>query len=403
MIRQSADEVIIYERGGVNPVRLAVAQPACSWGLNEAGQFSAFATLNQIQEAGLPSDLKGMWLEWDSPAGAWGGVINGRPVTDGVAEIASLSYATLMRGRVLLQNVRPSVAPAGAIMRAVLQAAVRDEPLFLTIGTIDESGPPLAMAFGAQDLFIDVLPALANESGHEWQVTPDRVFNFGQFVGEDRSHEVRLVEGRHIAGYRAADDLWTMANSLIGMSASAEMETKQWMTEQLEYTLVPGSGHYEAVYKKKRKKKKDGTWHMVDVFVGWNWVVDQAAYYEENTLQVPHTLTTIDPFVTLGFDNTATVAKYGLIESIRSYGDTRDQGTIALRLKAELAAMLNPPLGMELTLIDADDCYRRFAEGDVVWIDIGSASLAGAFRVLNRSYDSGGLRVAGDLRTIGGA
>lgn len=342
-------------------------------------------------------------MSWSSPAGDWGGQITGRPVTDGVAEIAAMSYATLMRGRVLLQNVRPSVAPAGAIMRSVLQAAIRDEPLFLTLGTIDESGPPLAMAFGAQDLFTDVLPALAGESGHEWQVTPDRVFNFSRFVGEDRSMAVRLVEGRHVASYRAADDLWTMANSLIGMSASAEMETKQWMTEQLQYTLVPGSGHYEAVYSKGRiGKKKDGTWKTGDVFRGWNWVVDQAAYYEENTLQVPHTLTSIDPFVSLGFDNTVSVAKYGLIESIRSYGDTRDQGTIALRLKSELVAMLNPPLGMEITLIDADNCYRRFSEGDVVWLDIGSASLSGAFRVLNRSYDSGGLRLAGDLRMIGG-
>lgn len=387
MIPQSSDTITVFDRGGVNPRRLLVAQAACSWELSSAGQFSAFATLQAIQDAGLPTNLKGMWAEWESPAGDWGGVITGRPVTDGVAEIASMSYAILLRGRVVMFNVRPSDAPAGGIVRRIFREIVREHPTFLTLGTIDESGPPMSMSFAAQDVFSDILPALANDSGSEWTVTPDRVFHFSRYIGEDRSNSVRLVEGRHIASYRVGDDMWLMANSLIGVSASAEIEAKEYMATYKQRISV------------RRTTKPNPKWRKGGKMP--RRITDRRAYVKFVDVNYPVTLTSIDPFVALGATDQASIDQYGPIEAIRTYGDTRDMGTIEGRLQRELDAMLNPPVALEMTLVNIDDCYRRFGEGDVVWVDIGSAALSGAFRVIHRGYDSGGLRIAGDLRPIG--
>lgn len=384
---QPSDEVTIYDRGGVNPRRLLVAQAACSWELSNAGMFSCFASLHAIQDAGLPTNLKGMWVEWESPAGKFGGVITGRPVTDGVAEIAAMSYAMLLRGRVVMFNVRPSDAPAGGIVRRIFREIVREHPTFLSLGYVDESGPPMAMSFAAQDVFTDILPALANDSGSEWIVTPDRVFHFSRYIGEDRSNSVRLVEGRHIASYRVGDDMWLTANSLIGVSASAEIEAKEYMATRKKRVRV------------KRTTKPNPRWRKGGEMP--RRITKRKAYWKYYDEQYPDTLTSIDPFIALGQTNEASINQYGPIEAIRTYGDTRDMGTIEGRLERELDAMLNPAIALEMTLVDIDNCYRRFAEGDVVWVDIGSAALSGAFRVIHRSYDSGGLRIAGDLRPIG--
>ncbi len=387
MIPQAADEITVFDRGGVNPRRLLVAQPSASWEISNSGMFSAFATLQAIQDAGLPRDCKGLWMSWSSPAGDFGGVITGRPVTDGVAEIAAMSYAVLLRGRVVMFNVRPSDAPAGAIVRRVLQEVVREYPIYLTLGTIDESGAPMSMSFGAQDVFNDILPALANDSGSEWTVTADRVFHFSRFIGEDRSMNVRLVEGRHIASYRVGDDMWLTANNLIGVSASAEIETKEYMAEKVVVTPVPPTYKFKVVIRRGQRRRIR--------------VIDERGYQKSTTVNYPATFTSVDPFIALGFSDEASIDQYGPIDAIRTYGDTRDMGTIAGRLRQELNGLLNPPVAMELSIVNADDCYRRFQEGDVIWVDIGSAALSGAFRVIHRTYDSGGLRIAGDLRPIG--
>ncbi|MDQ3657720.1 MAG: hypothetical protein M3457_21925 [Chloroflexota bacterium] len=370
---------MVSERGGTNPKRLTVMMPSASWQLSSAGLFSAFVRLDDLQDAGIPQDCKGSWLEWASPAGDWGGIVTGRPITDGVCEIAAMSWAVLLRGRVMDALVRPVSGPPGALMRKVLQEATRDEPTFLTIGTLDEDGESMQLSYGAEDVYNDILPMLAGDSGHEWRVTPERVFHFGRYVGTDLSASVRLVEDRHIASYRASDDLWTISNRLIGTSAADEMESK--LMKKVEYRRERAKNpRYKRGEKGKRGKK----------YIKVRQKYTSQVWKEQ-----------VDPFTSMVTGEIDTIQRYGPLELVRDYPDTRDRGTIEARLARELAELSNPPIAMELSLVNVDDCYRRFVEGDVVWIDIGSAGLSGAFRVKNRSLDSGGLRIAGDLRPMG--
>lgn len=381
MIPRGGDEVTISERGGGNPRRLVVMQASCSFAISSAGMFSAFVRLDDLQQAGLPQNIKGMWIRYESEAGPWFGVITGRPVTDGVCELAAMSAAILLRGRVLDALVRPVSGPAGALMRKVLQEATRDEPTFLTIGTIDESGPSLSLSYGAEDVYNDILPMLAGDSGYEWTVTPDRMFHFARFVGEDKSASVRLVEDRHIAGYRASDDLWMISNRLIGTSAADEMESKFVMEE----------------YTKKKRTRNKAYKRGANGKRGRKYVKRRQTFKREVWQEQ------LDPFTSMVTGDIDSIQKYGPLEVVRDYPDTRDLGTIEARLARELSELANPAVAVELTLVNVDDCYRRFVEGDVVWVDIGSAGLSGAFRVKTRSLDSGGLRVAGDLRPLGGS
>lgn len=381
-----ADEVLLMDRGGLNPRKIIVAQAACSWELSAAGQFSAFATLNDLVEAGIPWDMKGMWIEWESPAGRWGGVVTGRPITDGVAEIAAMSYAALLRGRVVEQNVRPVSATPGAHVRRLLQEAQRETPHFIVPGIIDEGGQSIAISYGGQDAYNEILPAITGAGGCEWIVTEDRVLNFTRYAGEDRSNEVRLVEGRHIGTYRVADDLWLMANNLVGMSASPEMESKDYTAYWQKVTVVPATYSWKWVMRQGKRKRIR--------------VISRKAYLKRDWIPYETVLRSVDPFVAFGVAGTGSIERYGELDAVRVYDDTRDMGTIATRLRAELGKLLDPVIGMELTIVDVDGVYRRFDAGDVIWVDIGSARIAGAFRVINKAFDGGGIRIAGDMRPV---
>lgn len=387
MIPNSEDEVVIMDRGGSNPRRVMLAQPSASWELSNYGQFSAFAPLSQLRAAGIPWDMKGMWLEWDSPAGKWGGVITGRPVTDGVAEIASMSYATLLRGRLTPANLRPITAPAGAIAKYLLQEAVRDHPSFITRGVIDEGGMPLDMSFANQDIMSSAIPSLAGNTGHEWVVTPDRVFSFTKYAGEDLSSMVRLVEGRHITTYRVSDDIWLYNNILTGVGANPEIDSLNWTEQVQSRTRVP------TTYTYKNKKMKNGKKKRVKV-------VEKKAHFIWTTTPTERTYPSVDPYITLGTGDQDSIDRYGPLEGTRVYEDTRSMAVIATRIQNELDSMIDQPIALEMTVANVDNCYRTFQEGDVIWVDLGSVRYSGVFRVLLRSIDSGGLRLAGDLRPI---
>jgi hypothetical protein len=207
------DDVVVSEPGGVNAHRLPVAAPQASWELNGSGAFSAFIRQDDLRSAGLDIDLKGMWVEYASSAGAWGGVITGRPTTNNVVEIAAEGYASLLRGHVLDSEGNFTVgATAGGLAQRAIVLAGTGNPTFITIGMIDHGGAPVSVDLSG-DVGTDILPQIASAALVEWIVDANRVFTLARRLGRDRSADVRLVEDRHIARHRVNDDIWSMSDA----------------------------------------------------------------------------------------------------------------------------------------------------------------------------------------------
>jgi hypothetical protein len=207
---QFTDEVTISDFGGGNPRRLPVVGASVSWELSNVGNFSAFARIEDLQRYGLGGELKGMWLEWrHRTAGRFGGVIVGRPFTDGVAELSVEGWATLLRHRPLIYWDRQAPASAAGIARHGVMAAETNDPSFITLGTFDESGEAIGFRLGGQDTLNDMLPQLVDDGAMEWSVDADRVLSCGQALGVDRSASVRLTENVEILTAKFADDAYT--------------------------------------------------------------------------------------------------------------------------------------------------------------------------------------------------
>lgn len=204
------DEVVLSDFGGGNPRRVPVVGASVSWELNNVGSFSAFARIEDLQQHGAWGDLKGMWLEWQHrTAGRWGGVVVGRPVTDGVAELAAEGWATLLRNRPLIYWDRQAPSSAAGIARHGVMAAETNDPSFIKLGAFDESGDAIQFRLGGQDTLDDMLPQLVGDGAMEWSVDADRVLTCGQALGVERSATVRLTEGVEILNAKFADDSYT--------------------------------------------------------------------------------------------------------------------------------------------------------------------------------------------------
>src|SRR5262245_18808546 len=168
------DEVIISDYGGINPRRLPVVAVNVSWELNNVGSFSAFTRLADLRDHGCAGELKGSWLEWHHPlAGAWGGVISGRPINDGVVELAAEGWGALLRHHPLGDWMRLNPGPAAGLARRGIPAADADEPTYLSLAPVDEYGEWVGFRSGGQDLLDDYLPELVDAGRLEWYVDPD--------------------------------------------------------------------------------------------------------------------------------------------------------------------------------------------------------------------------------------
>jgi hypothetical protein len=109
------NDAIISEPGDIHPQRIAIAAPQLSWEINAPGSFSGFVRLDELRRAGLAGDLRGMWLTYLSSAGEWGGIVTGRPLADGVAEITGEGFVSLLRGQILNDAVLAMSGSAGGL------------------------------------------------------------------------------------------------------------------------------------------------------------------------------------------------------------------------------------------------------------------------------------------------
>jgi hypothetical protein len=103
-----------------------------------------------------------------------------------------------------------------------LTGAERNGDSFLLTGwTAEEGGEAIDIEPRGGDLCDDIMPMLA-DYGYQWRIKAstmdERLFEFRTRLGTDKRGTVLLSEGRHITSARATGDLWTVANSIVGVS-----------------------------------------------------------------------------------------------------------------------------------------------------------------------------------------
>lgn len=340
-------DVVIARRGGADPRRTQVSGAAASWELNQAGVFSGMIPASELANASYDfgTDLRGYWLEYAHPtAGPWGGVISTTRATPDGLELGGEQFHTLFRKRLVTllgEKQEPYVATAGALMRQIVNLASRAGDLYVTVGRIDDGGEPVGVEWQDSDCYDECIPTIADDLGNYWKVDAGRVLSFGRTPGIDRSGTVRLVYGRHVATYNSTLDLWSAENYLVGRGKESRFVTD----------------------KKTGKKKKTATRFSV---------VEQSA---------------------------ASVALYGPLMGVRAFGGSNSSTAVRRKLQAILAVTATPRAIVTLTLVDIDDCFGWFAEGDVVTVELPT-SPAGTLRlrILSRALNAEGtLTVAGEI------
>lgn len=375
--------MLISSRGGGDARRVPVAGIQASWEVSNAGSFSAFARLDDLRRAGLGADLKGRWLEWTHPtAGRWGGVITGRPVTEGVAEIAADGWAALLRGRVLASSEQV-IAPAGGLARRAVLAAAQEQATFLRLGTIDEGGQEIGVAFSG-DVGDDVLPNLAESADVEWRVDADRVFHLARRLGTDRAATVRLIEERHVLGARIEDDLWTTASAQV-----------------LTLGSVPDGGGDGGVGTGGTGSGGGSRGGVVTSprFFPWWGLVGGLAGFGDDAIGAGWLQRLSDPAPAATYHWPGWGGAAGISPPAPAPWAAQPPGVGANNPAVAAPRHLPPPtVPVELTIADRDQIWAAFDIGDTVRLELGSIGFVGRFRCLVRAVDTttGAMSAAGE-------
>lgn len=222
-------DVIIARAGWSDQRMIAISPPSCSWRTDGPGSFDCEIETRTLTTAGyeltgLSTLLKGRWLWWDHPtAGPWGGVITRTEIGPWITRITAEQFNVLMRKRQTAQNVRAVGSAPGSLALYYLTSAARAGDSFLLTGwTAQEGGEAVNLEPRGADLCDDIMPELARY-GYQWRVRAwsmdERLFEFRERVGADKRASVLLSEGRHIVDIRVTGDLWTVANSITGISS----------------------------------------------------------------------------------------------------------------------------------------------------------------------------------------
>lgn len=400
------DDLAISAPGNLEPRRVPIAAPQVSWEINGVGSFSGFVRLDDLLAVGLVGDLKGYWIEYATSAGPWGGVITAQPTTGAIMEIVAGGFATLVRDHVIVNPIVAMSGSAGGLARRALSLAGAGNPTFLTIGSVDEGGGPLAMEL-VGDVGADILPQIAEAGDVEWMVDTERVFTLARRLGTDRSATVRLVEDRHIVLPRVYDDLKsTTPGQVFRVQGELSQEIMAFARPQPARPAVqppnnPGAPMLASAAPKSpvweprsalsfsATESWSGLPEGIPVGAGasvigrgsgmaLSWQRRRQSYDVESSgvASIPDTNAPPPPWsgvpVGIGANNPAVPAR----------------------------RHVPPPTApTELTLANIDGCFLAFDLGDTVRVELGSRGTTGRFRVMSKALDVAPqtLIVAGEL------
>lgn len=252
-------DAIIARPGYFDQKHVAISPPDMSWRTDGPGSFDCTIETRDltnvgIQVAGTSSALEGRWLWWEHPtAGGWGGVITRVEVDTWYTRITAEQFNVLLRRRRMSSTFGQISASPGALALAFLTAAERNGDSFgLTSFVAEESGPAIDIEPRGGDLCDDVIRGLSRY-GYQWRVKADsmseRTFQFYKRLGYDYSRSVLLSEGVEIphGGFRLSSDLWTVANSIIGVSGQSDWRKSNGYQADSDASIRALGRRYEAV------------------------------------------------------------------------------------------------------------------------------------------------------------
>jgi hypothetical protein len=396
------DDIIVSEPGNINPKRLAIASPQLSWEINAPGSFSGFVRLDELRKAGLAGDIKGMWLTYPSTAGWWGGVVTGKPTSDGVAEIVAAGFSTLLSGHVITNPLVAITGSAGGLAKqAILHSGV-NSPTFIRIGMIDEGGGPVSLELTG-DVGNDLLPQIADAGDVEWRIDADRVFSLSRKLGRDRSAAIRLTEDVHIVSVRVADDLVNSAQGTAFRVQGALSQSLSAFTRPIaptaiqpptNPTLLPSTIPLTPVWWETVGTGMQATF-AADVWESLPEGVPAGGSAPATARRHPERIVwqsyVIDPpgVASIPSSSSAPPPWVG-----RPPGVGANNPSIP---SSRFAPQLTIPT--ELTLANIDGLFSVFDLGDTVRIELGSIGVCGRFRMKSKALDvvSQSLSVSGDL------
>lgn len=221
--------LIVANRGWSDLREVRVASISASWRVNGAGRLSATIAARDAWLLGI-TDFKGLWVRWDhNTMGTWGGKVIDTTVNfgAGTVELSCESFVTELKHRRTRKLYRQSSAPPGSLVyRAFGDIAANDLP-FKSI-LCDTSGNPVTIQWRA-DMLISVVNKLATANGYQYDATLDPDdwsinFQFRQQVGEDKTGEVLLIEGREIADGTAVPSIANLVNDILAVDGLADWD-----------------------------------------------------------------------------------------------------------------------------------------------------------------------------------
>lgn len=224
-------EVGISPIGGRDYRPFASISSRCHWEVGNTGTASCdIATDDLMSYLGLGVSLKKLRGKWfaadDQDAGRWGGIITDvqpRP-RDGLTSISARSWSENLAARRTPKMTRTFTAPAGAlVLRILIDAALKDDTLWLTDRQADETGASIALQLRGEKI-LDLIRRLATRSGQEWWIDQDRGFHWRVRVGVDRSRSRQLVENVHFIDFAPVYSLEPIRNDLFVTPADARYE-----------------------------------------------------------------------------------------------------------------------------------------------------------------------------------
>ncbi len=214
---------------------IPITPPSMSWRTDGPGTFDAMVDNRVLQKNGMnvigtSNLLKGRWLWWEHPtAGAWAGVITATEVGKWFTRITAEQFNVLLRKRRTSANYGSMSMSPGSLALMFLSSAERNGDSFmLTSWIAEECGSAIEMQPRGGDLCDDIIPQLATY-GYQWRgkatTMTERAFEFRSRLGTDKRGSVLLSDGRHMVGINATGDLWTVANSIIGVAGDTDFTT----------------------------------------------------------------------------------------------------------------------------------------------------------------------------------
>ena len=207
--------VLISDPAGFNTQRVPVTGVSCSWAVEGTGSLSAEVKSSDLVTYGLNDELRGhrIVIE-DDDAGTWSGKISDvQPNGDGTTEIAAGDNKTHFEAIRLPKRSRALYGPAGTVALQAITESTRRHGTPIKVRTADDFGLSVALDLDGSDLR-NALDSIANESGQEWWIDPDTFELRWGIKGYDLTNSVQLIEGKHIADWRAPTSLDPVINDL---------------------------------------------------------------------------------------------------------------------------------------------------------------------------------------------